>query len=254
MEVFSPLQESEQQQETESVPRAITTIHHSNPHLPLTASKLENYVVSEDVKIESEDLVDEKENDQIFELKSPTKNRSGNNNNVDLMVDFAKPEDSLFVFKDPIVHDANKNNRCKEPTEEDKRMITTPVALSKTRQMDIPSSLEKFKSLKIGLDSLKQTKPASPAKNPFTPPSIPTVEAPQSAFLKGLIEECLSEFKATLRNDIQNLHVEIIKQSMAQQAETRLVIEENLPLVRELMEEIRRLRDENERLKIKLGY
>jgi hypothetical protein len=136
----------------------------------------------------------------------------------------------------------------------------TPLQLGKCRPIDIPSSLEKFKSLKIGLDSLHQSpqlsEMASPYKNPFTPKTMPVPtglsEARQDEHLKCLIEESLCVFKSALRNDIQDLHVELIKQSLAQQSAFAGMMEEYMPAVRDLMEEIRRLREENELLRLRL--
>lgn len=110
------------------------------------------------------------------------------------------------------------------------RFHSTPVHLGKVRPLEIPSSLEKFKSLKIGLDSLQQstlpTAAPSPLKpaNPFSPkrfaveePPVVSVPAADYSDVRKIVNEALADFKATVRNDIQSLHIEIIKQSIAQQ-------------------------------------
>ncbi len=107
---------------------------------------------------------------------------------------------------------------------------STPVQLGKTRTLDVPSSLEKFKSLRIGIESLNQsmnsTKPSSPVQaNPFSPKQeTSSNQTAQTTVFRGIIEDALSEFKATIRNDIQNLHVEILKQSIAQQVKAFRIV------------------------------
>lgn len=62
----------------------------------------------------------------------------------------------------------------------------------------------------------------------------------------------LTQLSTTLRNDLQNLHVEMIKQSLAQQSALRSLFETYLPMTSQLMDALTAARDENERLKLKL--
>lgn len=168
------------------------------------------------------------------------------------------------------------------------RDIRTPLMGSRVRSIDVPSSLEKFKSLKLGLSQASVTKeerhsikaePVSPFAVPpillnqanqtkqsavpkepfsFTTSHIKTEKSEIPAPIgdiqmqKAAMREVLDEFKATLRNDLQCLHVELIKQSMVQQESVRETLESFLPAVRELMDEVSRVREENERLKLLL--
>lgn len=271
MNVFSPLHDYDDDEpmdiEPTGVPRSITLRSHSHTHQP---SKLDHVIDPADIEVEKSLLTEELE-------KSPSRRRaSGRLSDPSIVAPlFVQPgEENVgpsghVIFKQPppvvqqqqslpvapITMNSNQNI--------DPQRITplTPMQLGKVRPIDIPSSLEKFKSLKIGLDSLHQSgQPsamASPAKNPFTPKVISTglSDHPPSTsneYLKSLIEESLCEFKSSLRNDIQNLHVELIKQSLTQQSAFAGMMEDYMPAVKELMEEIRRLREENKLLRLRL--
>jgi len=84
--------------------------------------------------------------------------------------------------------------------------------------------------------------------------SISTLQAPSLDLSK--IEQAVSvhltQLSTTLRNDLQNLHVEMIKQSLAQQTALRSLFETYLPMTSQLMDALTAARDENERLKLKL--
>lgn len=242
MELFSPVREEE-----DEAAAAVGGAPRPGKHLPPVASKLEQQISLEDVLMEGGApgvLMEGEAADVLVAdlVKSPSK----------------APQASVEAFSlGRAAGAAAPGGEAVLPG----RPAETPAALGRTRHMDIPSSLEKFKSLKIGLDSLRPSpRPPAPADaNPFTPAGLVSAHVvaaeaalPPAAFVKGLIDEALGEFKAALRNDIQNLHVEIIKQSLAQQHELRDVIEEYLPAVKGLMEELQRVRDENERLKLRL--
>lgn len=261
MNVFSPLHDYADDEpmdlEPTGIPRSITV----RPHPP---SKLDHFIAPADIEV----LVAE-------ELeKSPSRRRASGRLSDPAIVAplFVLPGDEEgdkrgpVVFKQPlpVVPDkavAPANVLPIAPITVNLAMnhvVSTPVQLGKGRTIDIPSSLEKFKSLKIGLDSLHQSSQpsgmASPAKNPFSPITTGLSEphTKSSEYLKSLIEESLGEFKCALRNDIQNLHVELIKQSLSQQSAFAQMMEQYMPAVKDLMEEIRRLREENELLRLRL--
>ncbi len=85
----------------------------------------------------------------------------------------------------------------------------------------------------------------------YLPDSTPVVG--NEASLKQIIQaEVLASFSA-LRNDLQNLQVELIKQSLAQQATMRSLFETYLPMTGQLMDALTTAREENERLKLLLS-
>ena len=71
--------------------------------------------------------------------------------------------------------------------------------------------------------------------------------------LKQLIQAEVSASLSSLRNDLQNLQVELIKQSLAQQATMRSLFETYLPMTGQLMDALTTAREENERLKLLLS-
>lgn len=254
-----------------SVPRSITV--RSQSHQP---SKLDAFIAPTDINEESSSSVLAEELE-----KSPTRTRvAGRLSEATIVAPlFVQPieepvnQNDRIMFKQPTLATATDvkpaalpvapitlNSNCSSAFEPAKITPLTPFQLGKCRPIDIPSSLEKFKSLKIGLDSLHQSSQpsgmASPSKNPFSPKTMPIPtglsETRQDEHLKSLIEESLCEFKSALRNDIQNLHVELIKQSLAQQSAFAGIMEEYMPAVQDFMEEIRRLREENDLLRLRL--
>lgn len=234
MDTFSPVNERTAVEDIsmESVPRVF---HRNEDANPRNSTKLDNVVTNEDMDEEhglgyaQEDLED-----------SPTKRRSSFGSRIPpLTVEETQIETSKtfqfsalenIEFKSKEHRESESHTRVSEPPPASitLREYSTPIKLGVTRQIDVPSSLEKFKSLKIGLDSIANSKhssnPASPisvpvVQNPFSPkPSVVTqADKHSEAYLKALIDESLTDFKKVIRNDIQNLHVEIIKQSLAQQ-------------------------------------
>ncbi|KAF9304291.1 Protein nedd1 [Mortierella antarctica] len=69
-----------------------------------------------------------------------------------------------------------------------------------------------------------------------------------SKVLENVIEGCLMEFRTGIRNDIQNMHLELLRQFQIQKLEMEALLREYSD-TRELRDEIERLRDENRRLK-----
>ncbi|TPX40635.1 hypothetical protein SeLEV6574_g06512 [Synchytrium endobioticum] len=82
-------------------------------------------------------------------------------------------------------------------------------------------------------------------------PQQPT-EHPKSSyqyqFIESIIEDALSEFKKQVRNDLQNMHLEMLKEFQDQRIAIEDIIQRNSP-VEPLLQEIRRLNEENERLR-----
>ena len=67
--------------------------------------------------------------------------------------------------------------------------------------------------------------------------------------VKNLIDTTLESHTISLKNDLQNLHVEIIKQSLIQQNSLQRLLETYLPMTGKLMESLEETRDENLKLK-----
>lgn len=88
------------------------------------------------------------------------------------------------------------------------------------------------------------------------PQSSPSVAQPVSnnhEQLKSIIQAEVTSAVSSLRNDLQSLHVEMIKQSLAQQATLRSLFETYLPMTGQLMDALTAAREENERLKLLLS-
>ena len=247
-------------------PEVISTIKPTN-HAPLTASKLDIVV--------SNEMDDPMQSDQVLE---PT-----------------------FSVERPKLKDL---------------LTATPIRQQR-RSLDIPSSLERFKSLKLGISTetignesrrasiipelsedseSKKIITKAGTKSPFLlgsatdlklPLEVPKnnepfvfeqpalkesilkpvttqassflvekkeVSEPFDRFQNAELQSMLNDLRSTLRNDIQALHIEIIRQSIASQNQTRDLLDERLPMVKDLMEELKRVREENERLRLLLKY
>lgn len=70
--------------------------------------------------------------------------------------------------------------------------------------------------------------------------------------LRSLIDSVVESYTVSLKNDLQNLHIEMIKQSVAQQSAFRSLLETYLPLTGKLMDSLSETREENERLKLRI--
>lgn len=75
---------------------------------------------------------------------------------------------------------------------------------------------------------------------------------PVAADLTDLVSSIVESHTATLKNDLQNLHIELIKQSVAQQSSFKSLLEMYLPLTGKLMASLSETREENERLKMRI--
>ena len=98
---------------------------------------------------------------------------------------------------------------------------------------------------------------------PSTPPIVnnhshnSVYQSPKTAVnrnedLKSLIDSVVETHTLSLKNDLQNLHIELIKQSVAQQSAFRSLLETYLPLTGKLMENLKEMREENEKLKMRI--
>lgn len=71
--------------------------------------------------------------------------------------------------------------------------------------------------------------------------------------VKSFVEKSISETMSEVRNDVQNLHIEFIKQSLAQQNMMRQILSSIPDNYKKLADDFRLLQEENERLKLRLG-
>jgi hypothetical protein len=71
----------------------------------------------------------------------------------------------------------------------------------------------------------------------------------QSKVLESVIDGCLMEFRAGIRNDIQNMHLELLRQFQIQKIEIEGLLKQYTD-TRELQEENQRLQEENQRLRM----
>ncbi|KAF9903229.1 Protein nedd1 [Linnemannia zychae] len=71
----------------------------------------------------------------------------------------------------------------------------------------------------------------------------------QSKILEGVVDGCLMEFRALIRNDIQNMHLELLRQFQIQKMEIEGLLKQYSD-TRELKEENQRLLEENKRLRM----
>lgn len=81
--------------------------------------------------------------------------------------------------------------------------------------------------------------------------SIPSTNAIPSD-LREIVSSIVESQTTALKNDLQNLHIELIKQSVAQQSSFKSLLETYLPLTGKLMESLAETREENERLKMRI--
>ncbi|KAI7821908.1 hypothetical protein BC939DRAFT_454881 [Gamsiella multidivaricata] len=68
----------------------------------------------------------------------------------------------------------------------------------------------------------------------------------QSKVLESVVDGCLMEFRAMVRNDLQNMHLEILRQFQIQKIEMETLLKK---YTEDLWEENQRLQEENRRLK-----
>jgi len=71
----------------------------------------------------------------------------------------------------------------------------------------------------------------------------------QTKILEGVVEDCLMNFRAGIRNDIQNMHLELLRQFQIQKMEIEGLLKRYTD-TKELKEEIEKLKEENQRLRM----
>ncbi|KAI8350825.1 hypothetical protein B0O80DRAFT_457576 [Mortierella sp. GBAus27b] len=71
----------------------------------------------------------------------------------------------------------------------------------------------------------------------------------QTKVLESVVEDCLMNFRAGIRNDIQNMHLELLRQFQIQKMEMEGMLKRYTD-TKELREEVERLKEENERLRM----
>ncbi|KAI9143039.1 hypothetical protein BKA69DRAFT_1064020 [Paraphysoderma sedebokerense] len=71
----------------------------------------------------------------------------------------------------------------------------------------------------------------------------------QLQLLENVVDDCLSGFRASVRNDVQNMHLELLRQFQIQKAELEAMFRKYTN-IDALVEEVERLREENKRLKM----
>ncbi|CAG8552745.1 5105_t:CDS:10 [Paraglomus occultum] len=74
----------------------------------------------------------------------------------------------------------------------------------------------------------------------------------QYQVLENVISECLHEFRTAIKNDIQDMHLELLRQFHIQKTDMELMFMKYCGDTVALKEEITRLREENERLRMRL--
>lgn len=125
----------------------------------------------------------------------------------------AVPKESV-VIEIPIKK-AFQNAHLEKVVEKDAHLVT---------QMDVDSSLS--------------------GKNMF--------EKDMQSLIRETMQKEVGDLKTILRNDIQNIHLEVLKQFHMQRGWIESSLKEVLPMER-LEKEIQELREENQRLKTRLG-
>ena len=71
----------------------------------------------------------------------------------------------------------------------------------------------------------------------------------QQQLLQGVISDSLASFREEVLGQVQNLHLELLRQFQIQQMEINTLMQHHYGEKQELLEEIKRLKEENRRLK-----
>ncbi len=71
----------------------------------------------------------------------------------------------------------------------------------------------------------------------------------QQQLLQGVISDSLASFREEVLGQVQNLHLELLRQFQIQQMEINALMQHHYGEKQELLEEIKRLKEENRRLK-----
>ncbi|KAJ3405000.1 hypothetical protein HDV05_006783 [Chytridiales sp. JEL 0842] len=125
--------------------------------------------------------------------------------------------------------------------------------VGKSESENTSSLTQKKQSEKLKMDSLLQTLPQERQHQAADISDAPTLTSFTAAgvsqkLLEGVIEESLEDFRRQIRDEIQNMHLEILRQFCIQKNEIESLFEKYSP-TRRLEEELRELREENARLR-----
>lgn len=136
------------------------------------------------------------------------------------------------------------------PVEPKDSLISVDTAMGKPGPALSNQPLEAPRNGHISVNpSLSSSSMTSSATNGLTTSNSGNI--PQ--LIKGLVERSITDAMAEIRNDIQNLHVELIKQSLAQQNALHQIVANMPDMYKKLSDEYRVLQEENERLKLRLS-
>lgn len=101
------------------------------------------------------------------------------------------------------------------------------------------------------LQSITQTGHSSGSSTEYTSPpqSVHQAVQFQQQLLQGVISDSLASFREEVLGQVQNLHLELLRQFQIQQMEINTLMQHHYGEKQELLEEIKRLKEENRRLK-----
>ncbi|KAF8937804.1 Protein nedd1 [Dissophora ornata] len=126
---------------------------------------------------------------------------------------------------------------------------------SSSRSLATASSSLKTSS-KILAQSALSVSTSTPTSVPSSAAATESLQAGKSStssfpskILEGVIDGCLMEFRAGIRNDIQNMHLELLRQFQIQKMEMEGLLKQYTD-TKELKEENERLLEENRRLRM----
>jgi len=75
----------------------------------------------------------------------------------------------------------------------------------------------------------------------------------QAKFVRSALEDCLEEMRLQVHGDLQNMHLELVRQFQLQQTEIQAQLQAFAGSQQHLLEEVEDLRAENKRLKARCG-
>ncbi|RIB08302.1 WD40-repeat-containing domain protein [Gigaspora rosea] len=156
-----------------------------------------------------------------------------------------------------------------KPITQTPRQLTEMVASSEKMTIDKPMTQTPRQLTEMVASSEKMT-----IDKPITPPQLtemvassekadsllssPSLNAAmemttdfQLQVIRNAVDECLQEFRTSLRNDVQNMHLELLRQFHIQKTEMEMMFLKYCGETLSLREEIEQLREENQRLKMK---
>lgn len=139
-----------------------------------------------------------------------------------------------------------------------------PFVSAQTELCALSSSIDAFaKEFLYSLRPLQPLFDQPTRREPLVePPIIPreAMPAPRSSdegdtsastqwqLVRGVLDEMMHSFRSEVNSQIQNLHLEMLRQFQFQQMELAVLFDK-MSVKKEMLDEIARLRDENERLR-----